>query len=145
MRIDRDELRRRYEALGGAYEGYIQMSGSRIEHLFKEPATLPAWESLHGGGEFIYEMVLYEPSAKRSVLVRQIDDAWYWTFYEGIDWEVCARSDRGLYYSVFDDHRRKELRMIQMWEKHDDPLNPGFSALELTATVFAGFDKGGRS
>ena len=143
MRLDREELRQKYEALQGKYEGYIQLSGSRIEHIFREPSVLPDWDALHKDGGFIYEMALYDPEKKKSLLTRQIDDTWHWLEYEGIDWESFEEDDRRTHYSVFDAHNRKELRMVQLWEEREDPVSTGFMALELTAVVFAGFEKGG--
>jgi len=142
MRLDREELREKYETLKGEYEGYIQLSGSRIEHIFREPSTLPGWEELHRGGGFVFEAVLYDPIGKKSLLIRQIDNTWQWLEYEGIDWDSFEEDDRKTYYSVFDDHNRKELRMVQLWEEREDPVSTGFRSLELTAVVFAGFDKG---
>jgi CRISPR type III-associated protein (TIGR04423 family) len=142
MRLDREALKKRYETLQGKYEGYVQLAGARIEHLFREPSVLPDWDALHQDGGFIYEMALYDPDQKESFLIRQIDEAWHWIEYHGIDWERCDKVDKGLYYSVFDDHNRKELRMVQLWEEREDPISTGFRSLELTAVVFAGFDKG---
>jgi CRISPR type III-associated protein (TIGR04423 family) len=142
MRLDREALKQRYQALRGTYEGYIQCSGARIEHLFREPSVLPDWDALHHDGGFIYEMALYDPDQKKSFLIRQIDETWHWIEYHDIDWERCDEADKGLYYSVFDDHSRRELRMVQLWEEREDPISVGFRSLELTAVVFAGFEKG---
>jgi CRISPR type III-associated protein (TIGR04423 family) len=142
MRLDKKELRQRYEALEGEYEGYIQLSDRRIAHLFREPAALPAWDELHRDGGFIFEAALYDPSEKKSYLIRQINESWHWIEYENIDWDRFGEADKNVYYSVFDAHSRKELRMVQLWEEREDPVSAGFCSLELTAVVFAGFEKG---
>jgi len=145
MRIDREELRSRYEALTGRYEGYVQMSGGRIKDVWKEASELPSWEDLHREGGFIFEAALYDPVQKRSILVRQQDEGWQWVEYGNIDWDRCDPADRGLYYSVFDKHTKRELRMIQLWQKREDPISPGYFVMEPVAVVFAGFEKGGES
>jgi CRISPR type III-associated protein (TIGR04423 family) len=145
MRIDREELMSRYEALTGRYEGYVQMSGGRIEDVWKEASELPSWGELHRNGGFIFEAVLYDPSQKRSILVRQRNEGWQWIEYENIDWEKSDRSDCDLHYSVFDGHTKQELRMVQIWERLEDPVSPGYFVLEPVAVVFAGFEKGGES
>lgn len=144
MKLNRDELRAKYGSLTGKYEGYVQMSAGRISTYFREATDLPVWEDLHRGaaGLFIFEAALYEPATKRSILIRQIDDGWTWS-EAVVDWEKTDATDKETYYSVFDDHSRKEIRMIQLWEKEPDPISDGFECLVPIGVYFAGFEKKG--
>jgi CRISPR type III-associated protein (TIGR04423 family) len=140
---NREELQSRYDALDGSYEGYIQMSGKRIEYLFRRADSLPKWGDLHKDEySFIFEAALYDPKEKCSVLVRQMNDGWIWNEYR-VDWDQAEQADRQLHYSVFEGHSSRDLRMLQLWEEREDPLCPGFTVQELDAVVFAGFEKGG--
>ena len=143
MRLDRNELRAKFDSLVGKFEGYIQMSAGRIADPYREASPLPSWEELHSTPTlFIYEAALYDPSAKRSILIRQIDNGWEWV-EATVDWESSVEEDRETYYSVFDEHRRREIRMVQTWKKVSDPVSGGFETLEPDGAYFAGFEPQG--
>ncbi|WOE70973.1 TIGR04423 family type III CRISPR-associated protein [Hydrogenimonas thermophila] len=101
---NRDELKTFYNKLNGKYEGYIQLSDSRISHIFKTPTKLPDWDSLHNRPNvFIFEMVLFDPIKSFSIRVRQINDSWY-VEERDVKWDANSE-DCKLYYSVFDNHK----------------------------------------
>jgi CRISPR type III-associated protein (TIGR04423 family) len=138
--LSRDELKNGYESLKDNYEGYIQLSNKRIEHIFKTPTNLPSWSDIENSGGFIFEMVLYSPKEKKSILIRQVNSSWSWIEKSGIDWESTKEEDRDIFYSVFNKNRQ-ELRMVQVWEKREDSISEDFSSLEFVGSFFAGFEK----
>ena len=74
-----DVLKDYYNGLQGEYQGYIQLSDRRIEHIFKSATKLPEWESLHDNkvvNNYILELALFEPITKKSILVRQTNEKW---------------------------------------------------------------------
>ena len=138
--LSREDLRVKYQGLTKKYEGYIQLSGGRIEDIFKTPTLLPSWEELEKRGGFIFEMVLYSPDTKKSILVRQINGGWSWIEQDQIDWESTPKEDREIFYSVFDKHSKRELKMVQIWEKREDPIS-NFEVMEFVGLFFAGFKR----
>lgn len=143
MLMTKYELKEKYQELSGKYEGYIQMSEGRIEYIFKEATKLPSWEELHDKkSKFIYEMVLYDVENKKSILVRQIDDGWV-CVNQDIDWDSANENDKDIYFSIFDDKTKREIRAVQVWEEKDDDLSKGFKSLVPVGVFFAGFEKRG--
>jgi len=136
-----DELKRFYNKLNGKYEGYIQLSDSRISHIFKTPTKLPDWDLLHNiPNVFIFEMVLFDPDRSFSIRVKQINDSWYAEERE-VEWDANSE-DCKLYYSVFDNHKYQELKMVQVWEEIEDPISIEFKTQVPVSVMFAGFEKG---
>jgi len=141
MKLNRDELKTFYNELNGRYEGYIQLSDSRISHIFKTPTKLPDWDLLHNRPNvFIFEIVLFDPDRSFSIRVRQINDFWY-VEKRDVKWDANSE-DCNSYYSVFNDHKYQELKMVQIWEEIEDPISRGFKTQVPVSVMFAGFKKG---
>ena len=131
----RAKLKPVYEELTGQYEGYIQMSDRRIEHVFKEQSALPSWETLHDKEvNYILEMALYDPETKQSVLVRQHNDDWLI-----LDKTLSGNEPTQSYFTVTDETLK--MNIAQIWEAEENLFCPGLKTLEAKYMLFAGFKK----
>ena len=75
MRKNRDEILRYVNENLKGYEGYIQLMGEKIDekHLFLTSERTPSL----GEDELIYEAHFFNANLKKSVSIRQINDAWF--------------------------------------------------------------------
>ncbi len=131
------ELKPFYEGLDSVYEGYIQMSDRRIEHLFYPASKLPLWEVLHDKPyNFILEMALFNEEERRSILVRQHNDSWL-ILDETLHDEMEVES----YETVMEGGLK--MRMAQKWEAVERTFEKGLTldVLEPKYLLFAGFEK----
>ena len=126
-----------YNDLKGNYEGYIQMSDSRIEHIFQDASPLPEWHSLHNGVNYILELALYEPESKNSILIRQANENWVVLEKILTDQEI---KDADNFYTIKDNVKAK---IAQIWEEQEDEFCLGLKTLIPQTLLFAGFAKGG--
>jgi len=132
----REELKSFYSGLEEKFEGYVQLSDSRIksEHLFKTPQTLPEWDSLHNSINYIVEMALYNSTTKRSILIRQ----------QNSEWLVLDKNLRGdepidTFFTLTED--TPKMRIAQIWEEEKSEFCLGMEVLEPKYLMFAGFEK----
>jgi CRISPR type III-associated protein (TIGR04423 family) len=130
----RDELKEWYKTLTEQYEGYVQMSDSRIKpnHLFKTAQTLPTWEELHNEINYIVEMALYELNSKRSILIRQQNSEWL-----VMDRVLDGKEPIDSYFTLTED--TPKMKIAQIWEEESNEFCLGMRVLEPKYLLFAGF------
>jgi CRISPR type III-associated protein (TIGR04423 family) len=133
----RDELKEWYETLTKLYEGYVQMSDSKIEqkHLFKTAQILPKWEELHNKTNYIVELALYQPDSKYSILVRQQNNEWI-----VIEKELNGKEPKDSYFTLTED--TPKMKIAQIWEEEPNEFCLGMKVLEPKYLLFAGFVNG---
>ena len=133
----RDELKEWYRALTEQYEGYVQMSDSRIKpnHLFKTPQALPKWEELHNEINYIVEMALYQPDSKRSILIRQQNSVWL-----VMDRVLDGKEPTDSYFTLTEN--TSKMKIAQIWEEEPNEFCLDMRVLEPKYLLFAGFEKG---
>lgn len=131
----KDELEQFYRGLTGEFEGYIQMSDGRIEHIFVTPSSLPKWEELHNSINYIVEMVLFEPKTKKSILVRQQNSNWFI-----LEKELTGEEPIDSFYTIAKD--TPKIKIAQIWEEEESEFCLDMKVLEPKYLLFAGFKKG---
>jgi len=134
---NKDELKEFYSSLKEEYEGYVQMSDSKIEstHLFKKAQTLPKWEELHNDINYIVEMALFEPNSKRSILIRQQNATWL-----VIDELLNGNEPIDSFFTLTKD--TPKMKIAQIWETKHNEFCLDMEVLEPKYLLFAGFEKG---
>ena len=128
------------EELTGKYEGYIQMSDRRIEKVFTSPQSLPMWDTLHNGVNYILEMALFDPDDSRSILIRQHNADWL-----VINVVLNANEPLTSYYTVTSD--TPKMKIAQIWEEEENVFCFNMNVWEPKYLLFAGFEEvqGGES
>ncbi len=129
-----EELKKFYNKLDDKYEGYIQMSDSRINNIFIQPNKLPKWKELHNDINYILEMALYEPKSKKSILIRQINDKWS-VIEKYLNENDLQNSD-----DFFTIKYNIKARIVQIWQKEEDDFCLGLETLIPKTLFFAGFE-----
>ena len=138
-----------YSKLQGEYEGYIQMSDKRIEHVYTKATELPELETLYVDvrGEktevnYVLEMALYDAKNKNSILIRQHND----------DFLVLEKELKGVEEKDIDSFytvtpRTPKMQIAQLWEAEKSEFCEDMEVLVPKALMFAGFEesKGGKS
>ena len=139
MLKDREELMVFYsKELQGEYQGYIQMSDRKIEKVFRESQTLPKWDELHNGVNYILEMALFDPNNSRSILIRQHNTDWL-----VIDAVLNGEEPVTSYYPVTSG--TPKMNIAQIWEEEENEFCLNMKVMESKYLLFAGFktDEGG--
>jgi len=141
----RKELQKFYNSLTDKYQGYVQMSDSRIKdnHIFKTAQRLPKWKELHNDVNYILEMALYEPNSKRSILIRQQNSEWL-----VIDKKLEGNEPIDSFFTLIED--TPKMKIAQIWEEeenefciiNEDSEEKKLKVLEPKYLLFAGFEKG---
>jgi len=133
-----DELKEFYEELTDKYEGYVQMSDSRIKskHLFKTAQTLPKWKELNNEVRYIVEMALFEPTSKRSILIRQQNSEWLVIDIE-LEQDEIDNSDS--FFTLTEN--TPKMKIAQIWEAEENEFCLDMKVLEPKYLFFAGFEK----
>ena len=136
MMKNKKELEEFYNKLDGEYEGYIQLSDRRIENVFEEE-VLSKWDELHNGINYILEMALFEPTTKRSILVRQHNSDWL-VLDETIDKSMPIER----YFTV--KNKPKQMKVAQVWEEKENEFCINMNVREPKYLLFAGFERGAK-
>lgn len=135
-----DELKDYYNGLNGKYQGYIQLSDKRIEHIFQNDTALPKWDSLHNGVNYILELALFDTNTQKSILVRQTNEKWLVLEKFLTDNEL---NEADKFYTVKENLQAK---IAQIWEEKEDGFCNNLPTQTLQTLLFAGFEnKGGKS
>ncbi len=132
------QLQQFYETLQEEYEGYIQMSDSPIEHIFRSASKLPSWSDLHNGINYILEMALFEPKSKKSILVRQTNDKWV------VIEKVLTEDEINTTDSFYTLKDKLKAKIAQIWQEEKDEFCLGLKTLSPKTLLFAGFETGGQ-
>jgi CRISPR type III-associated protein (TIGR04423 family) len=146
MLKSREALKKFYDNLNDKYEGYVQMSDSRIEpkHLFKTTQTLPKWDELHDDINYIVEMALFNPSTKQSILIRQQNSEWL-VIERVLEEEEIKKCDSkydskcDLFFTLIEDTLK--MKIAQIWEEEKNEFCLDMEVLEPKYLLFAGFEK----
>lgn len=144
MKKNKDEILKYVNENLKGYEGYIQLMGEKIDekHLFLAGERTPGL----GEDELIYEAHFFDEKSKKSVSIRQINDAWFVDETE-LNKVVIEESDIKTFYPKFGNFK---IKMAQIWENEkdefckvlrEDGTREGLSVLKLQKIVFAGFVK----
>lgn len=137
-----------YSKLEGEYEGYIQMSDKRIEHVYTKATKLPGLEELYvdAKGEktevnYVLEMALYDAKNENSILIRQHNNDFLVLKKELKD---VDEKDIDSFYTVTSN--TPKMKIAQIWEEQDNAFCLNMAVLVPKALMFAGFEsKGGES
>lgn len=112
------------------YEGYVQFSHRRLDmqkDVFMDGSVVKV-EDEEG---FIYEAHFF--NGKDTVSIKQINNKWF------VDEENnIPLSD----VQTFIAKDNLKVKMAQIWEKYEDELCEGLSAMRVKKIVFAGFEGG---
>lgn len=144
MKKNRDEILKYVNENLKGYEGYIQLMGEKIDekHLFLAGERTPDL----GKDELIYEAHFFDEKSKKSVSIRQINDAWFVDETE-LNKVALEESDIKTFYPKFGNFK---IKMAQIWQDEkdefcevlrEDGTREGLSVLKLQKIVFAGFVK----
>ena len=144
MKKNKDEILKYVNENLKGYEGYIQLMGEKIDekHLFLAGERTPGL----GGDELIYEAHFFDEKSKKSVSIRQINDAW---FVDETELNKVALEESGIktFYPKFGNFK---IKMAQIWQDEKDEFCEvpqdngtleGLPVLKLQKIVFAGFVK----
>ena len=144
MRKNRDEILRYVNENLKGYEGYIQLMGEKIDekHLFLTSERTPSL----GEDELIYEAHFFNANLKKSISIRQINDAWFVDETE-LNKVALEESDIKTFCPKFGSFK---IKMAQIWQDEkdefcevlrEDGTREGLPVLKLQKIVFAGFVK----
>lgn len=144
MRKNRDEILRYVNENLKGYEGYIQLMGEKIDekHLFLTSERTPSL----GEDELIYEAHFFNANLKKSISIRQINDAWFVDETE-LNKVALEESDIKTFCPKFGNFK---IKMAQIWQDEkdefcevlrEDGTREGLPVLKLQKIVFAGFVK----
>ena len=111
MKKNRDEILKYVNENLKGYEGYIQLMGEKIDekHLFLAGERTPDL----GKDELIYEAHFFDEKSKKSVSIRQINDAWFVDETE-LNKVALEESDIKTFYPKFGNFK---IKMAQIWQK----------------------------
>lgn len=138
-----------YSGLDGEYEGYIQMSDKRIEHVYVQAKELPTLEELYVDVKgkktevnYVLEMALYDAKTTNSILIRQHNDDFLVLKKELKD---VDEKDIDSFYTVTSN--TPKMKIAKIWEEEKSEFRPDdMKILVPKALMFAGFEsKGGKS
>ena len=144
MKKNKDEILKYVNENLKGYEGYIQLMGEKIDkkHLFLAGERTPSL----GEDELIYEAHFFDEKSKKSVSIRQINDAWFVDETE-LNKVALEESDIKTFYPKFGNFK---IKMAQIWQDEKDEFYEvpqdngtleGLPVLKLQKIVFAGFVK----
>ena len=144
MRKNRDEILKYVNENLKGYEGYIQLMGEKIDekHLFLAGERTPGL----GEDKLIYEAHFFNANLKKSISIRQINDAWFVDESE-LNKVALEESDIKTFYPKFGNFK---IKMAQIWQDEKDEFCEvpqdngtleGLPVLKLQKIVFAGFVK----
>jgi hypothetical protein len=144
MKKNKDEILKYVNENLKGYEGYIQLMGEKIDekHLFLAGERTPGL----GEDELIYEAHFFNANLKKSISIRQINDAWFVDETE-LNKVALEESDIKTFYPKFGNFK---IKMAQIWQDEKDEFCEvpqgngtleGLPVLKLQKIVFAGFVK----
>ena len=144
MKKNRDEILKYVNENLKGYEGYIQLMGEKIDekHLFLAGERTPGL----GEDELIYEAHFFNANLKKSISIRQINDAWFVDETE-LNKVALEESDIKTFYPKFGNFK---IKMAQIWQDEkdefcevfrEDGARESLPVLKLQKIVFAGFVK----
>nr|WP_314072055.1 TIGR04423 family type III CRISPR-associated protein [uncultured Campylobacter sp.] len=144
MKKNKDEILKYVNENLKGYEGYIQLMGEKIDekHLFLAGERTPGL----GEDELIYEAYFFNANLKKSISIRQINDAWFVDETE-LNKVALEESDIKTFYPKFGNFK---IKMAQIWQDEKDEFCEvpqdngtleGLPVLKLQKIVFAGFVK----
>jgi len=138
----RNEFATIYDGLNGEYQGYIQMSDKRIEHVYVNASKLPDLDTLYvntnnevSDVNYVLEMALFDPDTQDSVLVRQHNDGWL-NMKKNL--KDISLDDKDSYFSAKEDEPK--MKIAQIWEEVSNEFCEGWDVLEPKYLMFAGFE-----
>ncbi len=135
MLKNREELKKYYQELTQEYEGYIQMSDSKIKDIFISATLLPKWENLHNKVNYIVEVALFDPISKNSILIRQHNNEWL-----VLEKELNGDEPIESYFTLVKNSPK--MKIAQIWEEESSEFCLDMKVLEAKYLMFAGFEKG---
>lgn len=135
MLKNREELEVFYKDLTQNFEGYVQMSDSRIENIFILPTSLPKWEALHNSTNYIVEMALFDATTKNSILLRQQNNMWL-----VLEKVLKGSEPMDSFFTVTPNTHK--MKIAQIWEEESNGFCLDMKVLEAKYLMFAGFEKG---
>ncbi|HIP30484.1 MAG TPA: TIGR04423 family type III CRISPR-associated protein, partial [Sulfurospirillum arcachonense] len=132
MLKSREELEAYYKNLTQEYEGYIQMSDDKIKDVFISSSSLPQWSELHNNINYILEIALFEPSSKKSILIRQQNSEW-------LVLEKILNGDEPMdsYFTL--TKNTPKMKIAQIWKEEPNEFCLDMEVLEAKCLMFAGF------
>ncbi len=128
-----EELKDFYEKLNTEFEGYILLSNKKLEHIFTKKQTLPKWEELHDGKNFIIEAHFFD--GDRSISIRQVNDK-----FIIIDKKLSSFKKENKPEETFITINNTKVKIATIWEEQKDELCESFEVLKPTMQLFCGFE-----
>ena len=128
-----EEIKNFYTNLKGDFEGYIQMSDEKLNKVFEEKKSLPAWETLHKKENFILEACFFD--GDRSITIRNIGNSFVVTDKNLSDFSNITKQE-------FITNGYEKIQISQIWEEKEDEFCENFKVLKPTLALFTGFIKG---
>jgi len=129
MKTSKEEIFDYINTLKG-YEGYVQFSNSKIraEDIFKGYQDI----KLEPSEGFVYEAHFF--NGTDSIAIRQLNNYIYVDENKNI---ALDGTNINIYQS-----KAGNIKMVQIWEKKEDPLCEGMFVKKCTKVLFAGFSEG---
>ena len=131
--ITKDELKQFYSSLQKPVQGFIQMSDTKLSHIYTDFTSLEKWESLHQKNNFIVEASFFD--GDRSITIRNINAEYLLTDHLLSEFSQTSKSTYLSKVPAFN------VLMTQVWELQKDPLCNDLEVLTPTLQLFSGFHK----
>lgn len=136
MKKNRDEIFKYVNEDLQGHEGYIQPISQNIDEKYVFCGTDKA--PILDKNDLIYEAHFFNASSKKSILIRQINDAWLVdeTDLSGVSLDPKENPDVQEFYSKFDGIK---IKMAQIWIEEKDEFCEKMPVLKFKKSAFAGF------
>lgn len=136
----KEQLKDFYEGLSGLFEGYIQMSDEKLNKIFTTKQSLPSWDTLHNGKNFILEACLFD--ADRSITIRQVNDKFAVIDKKLSDFKEEQKTTQTFLAKSNEENVNLKAKITQIWEEKEDENCLNIKVLKPTLQLFSGFEKG---
>ncbi|RXJ95767.1 TIGR04423 family type III CRISPR-associated protein [Arcobacter sp. AHV-9/2010] len=132
------ELKEFYEGLKEEFEGYIQMSDEKLNKIFTTKQSLPSWNTLHNGKNFILEACLFD--ADRSITIRQVNDKFAVIDEKLSDFKDEHKTQEQFLAKSIEKNINLKAKITQIWEEKEDEYCLNIKVLKPTLQLFSGFE-----
>ena len=134
----KEQLKDFYEGLSGLFEGYIQMSDEKLNKIFTTKQSLPSWDTLHNGKNFILEACLCD--ADRSITIRQVNDKFAVIDKKLSDFKEEQKTTQIFLAKSNEENVNLKAKITQIWEEKEDENCENIKVLKPTLQLFSGFE-----
>lgn len=135
-----EQLKEFYKSLTEQFEGYIQMSDTKLNKIFTSKQVLPSWEDLHNSKNFIFEACFFD--VDRSITVRQVNDKFALIDKKLSDFKKENITTEEFVAKSLEENIALKVKITQIWEEKEDENCKNLKVLKPTIQLFSGFTKG---